>query len=535
MASYIEMIAHKRPCAFPTWLERHRFSHTQFSIEELQKNVEQNNVEITVIIPGKEVANTIAGVITKTVQPLIAAGIVSRLVVIDAASHDGTGEVAASHGAEVIQRRDIAPELGPSCGKGDALWRALLVTDGDVVAFLDGDTGDPDPAHLIGILGPLLLHDEIQMVRASFDRPFKSSGGHLTPNEGGRVTEILARPLLNSYWPELAGFSQPLAGEFAARRELLEKLPFPVSYGIEIATLVDTYNLVGLGGMAQTDVGCRLNSHQPLRKLAIMTQQILCTAMRRAGLATLSMARMYLPWESGFHDIEANERRPVAEYKATSGMLHSSKSEYIWKYPGPPFVNVDGVLMFRDIGGYQTSDGLSIRKGLMFRSGDPSSMTGDGCDSFKKLGIGKVFDLRSHIEITNGVHGHAKHADSGFASPDEPAEVQSMLLATGVEVVAAPVFPDEEWLPCRRDDRLKQYASAAQVRSFQKYRSQQLSNISTGLCRSLQAHSHSRLACFPQNFRTPRFNEPMPDPLPLLGWQRSHRRCQHAVARSGWL
>jgi glucosyl-3-phosphoglycerate synthase len=262
------------------------------------------------------------------VQPLIDAGVVSRLVVIDAASLDGTGEVAASHGAEVIQRKDLAPELGPSCDKGDALWRALLVTD--------GDTGDPNPAHLVGILGPLLLHDEIQIVRACFDRLFKSASRDMMSHEGGRVTEILARPLLNSYWPELAGFSQPLAGRFAARRSLLEKLAFPVSYGVEIATLVNTYNLVGLGGMAQTDVGCRQNSHQPLRKLAVMAQEIMSTAMRRAGHATLGMARMYLPWKGDFQDIESIERPPIAVYKGNSGMLRSEITEAALRYPGPP-------------------------------------------------------------------------------------------------------------------------------------------------------------------------------------------------------
>jgi hypothetical protein len=240
-----------------------------------------------------------------------------------------------------------------------------------------------------------------------------------------------------------------------------------VSYGIEIATLVDTCNLVGLGGMAQTDVGCRQNSHQPLGKLAVMAQEIMCTAMRRTGHATPSMARMYLPWKGEFQDIESIERPPIAIYKENSSMLHSRRPEGTLRYPGPPFINIDGVRMFRDIGGYQTSDGVSVRKGLMFRSGDPSSMTPNGLDSFQKLAIGKVFDLRSPIETTTFVHGHAKHADSGFASPDESDSdaVNSMFLSTGVEVIAAPVFPDEEWLPQRRDDRLEQYASAAQVRN----------------------------------------------------------------------
>ena len=522
----------KRPCAFPNWLERNRFSHTQFSLGGLQKVVEREGCKITVIIPAKEVAPTIASVITKTVEPLIAASIVSRLVVIDAASQDGTGDIAAENGAEVIQRREIAPQLGPSRGKGDALWRALLVTDGDIVAFLDGDTCDPDPAHLIGIIGPLLVREDIQMVRASFNRPFRSASGDLTPNEGGRVTEILARPLVNSYWPELAGYSQPLAGEFAARRSLLEQLTFPVSYGVEIATLIDTYKLVGLGGMAQADVGCRLNSHQPLRKLAVMSQEIMCTAMRRAEFATLSMARMYLPWENDFQDIEAIERPSVTEYRATSGAQHANKRETTWRYPGPPFIYIDGVSMFRDIGGYQTSDGLSVRTGLVFRSGELSSMTADGRESFQKLAIGKVFDLRSPIETTSGVHGDAGHADRGVASPTEPNELNSMFLATDIEVVAAPVFSDEEWVPQRRDIRLKQYASAAHVRAPYQCRSPYPSKASAGLRRSIQADTDPRLVCHSQNLRASRYRQSTPHIVSLLSRQGPNGCGQYVTAVS---
>jgi hypothetical protein len=177
-----------------------------------------------------------------------------------------------------------------------------------------------------------------------------------------------------------------------------------------------------------------------------MAQEIMSTAMRRAGHATLSMAQMYLPWKGEFQGIESIERPPIAVYRGQSDVPRSNKSEEAPRYPGPPFVNIDGVRMFRDIGGYQTSDGSSVRKSLMFRSGDPSSMTPDGLDSFQKLAIGKVFDLRSLIETTTFVHGRAKHADSGFASPDETDsdEVKDMFLSTGVEVIAAPVFPDEE-------------------------------------------------------------------------------------------
>jgi glucosyl-3-phosphoglycerate synthase len=178
------------PYAFPTWFQHNRLSHHDFDLSSMSEAVKRQNNKITVIIPAKEVADTIAAVITKTVRPLLTAGIVSDLVVIDAASADGTGAIAAAHGAKVIQRGDIAPALGPSRGKGDALWRALLVTGGNIVAFLDGDTGDPDPAHLLGILGPLVMREEIRMVRACFDRPYKSASGSVSPNEGGRVTEI---------------------------------------------------------------------------------------------------------------------------------------------------------------------------------------------------------------------------------------------------------------------------------------------------------------------------------------------------------
>lgn len=242
---------------FGDWLDTRRYHYTEFSLPHCASIVKAQGLKVIVIIPAKEVATTIAGVLRETVRPLVTAGVVSTVIVIDANSADKTGEVAAEHGAIVIQRADIAPELGSSQGKGDALWRALKVTDGDIVAFLDGDTGDPNPAHLIGILSPLLLNDKIHMVRGCFDRPFMTPNGEIQPNEGGRVTELTARPLLNLHFPQLAGFQQPLAGEFAARRSLLENLDFPVGYGIEIGSLIDAWKLVGLMGLAEVDLGTR--------------------------------------------------------------------------------------------------------------------------------------------------------------------------------------------------------------------------------------------------------------------------------------
>lgn len=456
---------------FQDWLSQRRFTHTQFSIEQLAAIVQEKNISVVVIIPGKEVASTIGGVITQTVGPLVEAKVVSSVVVIDAASQDGTGQVAASHGAYVVQRADIVPEFGPSRGKGDALWRGLLVTEGDIVAFLDGDTADPSPAHLIGILGPLLVYDSIQMVRACFDRPFKSATGDIRPHEGGRVTEILARPLLNMYWPDLAGFRQPLAGEFAARRTLLESLSFPVGYGIEIGTLVDTYNLVGLSGLAEVDVGQRQNAHKPLRELTTMAKAVLSTAEKRLDRGKLSTGRMFLPWENDFRAVDTTERPPVEEYRRRSAMT-SPSPEADMAFPSPPFVNIEGVRMFRDIGGYPAATDKIVRPGLLYRSGEPSKMTEHGKASFLLLGIKKIFDFRSPIEIhsEHSVHGaddtlHRKDSATQFPNGENKVETAftRLLLETDVERVEVPVFRDEDWLPENRDTRLQNYANAAEV------------------------------------------------------------------------
>jgi len=274
----------EQPDELQAWFNTRRYHNTEFSIHLLASAVKTSNLKVTVIIPAREVADTIAGVLQVTVKPFVVAGIVSSVVAIDAHSKDNTGVVAAANGATVIQRASIAPELGPSLGKGDALWRALQVTGGDIIAFLDGDTADPTPAHLLGIIGPLILDEEVSMVRGCFDRPFKSPNGEIRPHEGGRVSELTARPLLNIHFPQLVGFRQPLAGEFAARRSLLKKLKFPVGYGIEIGTLIDTYRLVGLDGIAEVDLGTRQS--KPCRELesfhALMSEDRLPQAIEGA-------------------------------------------------------------------------------------------------------------------------------------------------------------------------------------------------------------------------------------------------------------
>lgn len=439
------------------WLESCRYHHTDFSVPLLASAVAASNLKIVVVIPAREVADTIAGIILETINPLKLAGIVSSIIAIDNKSADNTGAVAAAHGASVLQRAEIASELGPSQGKGDAMWRALQVTDCDIVAFLDGDTADPSPAHLLGILGPLIMDETIQMVRGCFDRPFKQPNGEYRPHEGGRVNELVARPLLNIHFPQLAGFRQPLAGEFAARRSLLVKLHFPVGYGVEIGTLIDTWRMVGLEGLAEVDLGTRQNNHKPLRELGMLAFAVTSTLERRLERGSGCEGKMWLPWLSGYKDVPSLERLPVTEYLRHSNRMTPSL-DAIRDWPHPSFVNVEAVKNFRDIGGYPVSCGVSVRRKLVYRSGYLDDLTEEGQLQIQKLGIKKIFDLRSFLEV-----GRSKR---------EEGQYECWLRSSdGPERILVPVFRDEDFAPEALAVRFKDYASKG-TEGFEKaYRS----------------------------------------------------------------
>jgi glucosyl-3-phosphoglycerate synthase len=234
---------------------------------------------VSVCLPAKECAGTV-GRIVEELTKLREAGAIDEIVVVDAASQDGTAAAARRAGAVVHQEADLLAQVGPVRGKGDAMWRALSVLEGDVVCYLDADTEGFSGHFATGLVGPLVCEQGVQFVKAFYRRPFEQ-GGVLLPEGGGRVNHLLARPALALFYPELENVRQPLAGEVAAQRELLERVPFATGYGVEIGMLIDVWREVGLGGIAQVDLEVHRNRHQPLQELTPMAQTVLATVARR--------------------------------------------------------------------------------------------------------------------------------------------------------------------------------------------------------------------------------------------------------------
>jgi glucosyl-3-phosphoglycerate synthase len=261
---------------------RQRSSHWRdWPLDRLLESKRQQGVRISVVIPARDEERTVAGVVTAIRQALVLdAPLADEVVVVDSDSTDATAAVAARAGATVHRSRDIAPWLGSHQGKGEALWKSLLVTQGDLLVFVDADLTRWGPHFVTGLVGPLLTQPEVRLVKGFYARVMTERDGS-TSTEGGRVTELLARPLLSLWWPELTGVVQPLAGEWAARRSLMQSLSIPVGYGVELAALLDTFSQHGLAALAQVDLGARAHRHQSDHDLALMAAELLVVAERR--------------------------------------------------------------------------------------------------------------------------------------------------------------------------------------------------------------------------------------------------------------
>jgi glucosyl-3-phosphoglycerate synthase len=235
---------------------------------------------VSVVLPALDEEPTVGPIVAGIVELAERTGLVDEVVVMDSGSADRTGEVAAAAGARVVHRDDVLPQLGIRPGKGEVLWKALHVTHGELVVYVDADLTDFGPHYVTGLLGPLLCDPDVLLVKAFYDRPLLD----VSAAGGGRVTELMARPLLNLHFPELAGVVQPLAGEYAARRSLLERLPFAAGYGVETGLLIDTVRAQGLDALAQVDLGERRHGHQNTEALGRMAATILHTVTSRLGL-----------------------------------------------------------------------------------------------------------------------------------------------------------------------------------------------------------------------------------------------------------
>lgn len=263
---------------------------------------------VSVCIPARDEAATIGPIVAALRRDLVdGPGLVDEVVVADDGSTDATAAVAASAGAEVVDVTTAAPALDPRSGKGEAMWKALHAARGDVVAYLDADLEGFDPTWVARLVAPLVADPDIAFVKGHYHR------AATTPGAGGRVTELVARPAVSMFHPELAGIAQPLGGEYAGRRRALEEVPFAGGYGVDLGLLVDIARGHGVASVAQVDLGVRRHRNRPVAELARQAAEVLHVALRRAGLdpGTAPLLRPGAAPE-GF---ETRDRPPLAELR----------------------------------------------------------------------------------------------------------------------------------------------------------------------------------------------------------------------------
>src|ERR671917_2334446 len=252
-------------------------------LEGLLRAKRRGQHRVSVVLPARDEAATVGGLVADLREQWVQrTPLVDELLVVDSDSTDATAAVARAAGADVVAAADVLPGHGSCPGKGEALWKGLAATTGDLVVFLDADLLG-DVRHFVpGLLAPLLRDPQVEYVKGCYTRPLEMDGTSV-PVGGGRVTELTARPLLNALWPELAGFVQPLGGEYAGRRSALDQVPFASGYGVEVGLLVDLLQLVGLAGLAQVDLGLRRHISQGQEALGRMAGQVVSTVLARAG------------------------------------------------------------------------------------------------------------------------------------------------------------------------------------------------------------------------------------------------------------
>ncbi|MEQ9824903.1 MAG: glucosyl-3-phosphoglycerate synthase [Puniceicoccaceae bacterium] len=265
-----------------SWLKRNTFHHGEFwDIKELIRQKEKKGLKVSVCIPTLNEEKTIGKEIVILRSELMDRyPLIDELAVIDSGSTDDTLKVASSFGADTYLSAEILPKTGFKRGKGENLWKAVHQLEGDILCYVDADIKNIHPRFVYGLVAPLIYRDEVHYVKAFYDRPLAFSSG-IRPSGGGRVTEILVRPLFSLFFPELTALIQPLSGEYAVRRMVLEKIPFPIGYGVETSHILDVYREWGLDAFAQTDLDQRVHRNQTTLSLGKMSFGILQSFLNR--------------------------------------------------------------------------------------------------------------------------------------------------------------------------------------------------------------------------------------------------------------
>jgi nucleotide-binding universal stress UspA family protein len=270
------------PARVERWFGEANFHHAEFSdLRRLVQLKEKQGLTVSLVLPTLDEEETIGPIVRRAIREMMGrVPLLDEILVIDSASSDRTREIAEAEGAKVVQHADILTRYGSFVGKGEALWKSVFETSGDIIVWADTDVRNWHPRMVYGTLGPLLHEPRLQYVKGYYQRPIVEDG-ILKEGGGGRVTELVARPLINLFFPELSGMIQPLAGEYAGRRALLEAIPFFTGYAVEIGHLIDAADRSGLEGLGQVDLERRVHRNQELEGLSRMSFVILQAVMKR--------------------------------------------------------------------------------------------------------------------------------------------------------------------------------------------------------------------------------------------------------------